>query len=411
LPPQLEGLALLRGCRAREKEAHIAGFFRRTTFPSSDHPDQIVVTIGEDPKTSMSIQWRTSPEISKGRVRYQQLQLVNRFSPTQPLEAVAKTISMEDIGLVEDAVVHRHFVTLKNLSPATTYVYSVGNGKRKNWSGFAEFTTAPAEPAAFSFLYMGDIQNGFDRWSSLRRRAMLTCPDAAFCLTAGDQVNRGGFRNDWDALFHYADGLFANVPLAPAVGNHELFRNEPKLYLELFNLPHNGPPQITPERAYAFKYGQAFVISLDSNLPLEEQRPWLEQQLASSDAVWKFVLYHHPAYSSHPRRDNPELREMWGSIFDKYGVDIAFQGHDHGYLRTYPMKNGQPTTAPGDGTIYLVTVAGTKMYDVAPRDYGEVVMKDTSTFQVIDVLLNPDRLVYRAYDVDGNKLDEFVLKN
>jgi len=376
LPPELEGLPLIRGYGGREKVAHIAGFFRTTPFPSSEKPDQVLVTVGEDPQTSMTIQWRTSTAVPKGVVRYQKKELVERFSPAPPLEALAETVPVEDLGLLGDTVIHRHFATLRHLEPGTTYLYSVGDGTEDNWSQLAEFTTAPATATAFSFLYMGDIQTGFPRWASLKRRALLTCPDAAFCLTAGDQVNRGYCRDDWDALFHYAHPLFANVPLAPTIGNHEMYQGRPRLYLELLALPRNGPPTLTPERAYSFRYGQLLVLSLDSNAPPDDQVPWLEEQLASSDAVWKIVLYHHPAYSSDPGRDNPHIRDTWGPIFDKYGVDLVFQGHDHGYLRTYPMRGGRPLQPTERGTIYLITVAGTKMYEVDPRDYGQVVIQD-----------------------------------
>jgi Calcineurin-like phosphoesterase/Purple acid Phosphatase, N-terminal domain len=415
LPALLEDQVLVRGYAARYMEAHIAdpgssGFFRKTTFPSTSQPDSIAVTMGEDPATSMTVQWRTSTAVSKGIVRYQKKALVNRFNPAKPLEAVARTEKLEDLGLLEDAVVHRHFAALTGLEPGTAYLYSVGGDPQTEWTEFAEFTTAPAEDAPFSFLYMGDIQAGYDRWASVMRRAMLTCPDAAFFLSAGDQVNRGMFRDHWDALFHYADDMFANIPFVPVVGNHEMYKNRPDMYLDMFHLPHNGPEGIKPERAYAFDYGQTLVVVLDTNLPPSTQTAWLEEQLAGSDAVWKFVMYHHPAYSSAEGRDGSEVREALGPIFDKHGVDIAFQGHDHGYLRTYPMKGGQRAGEGDKGTTYLVSFSGQKMYDVGTHDYAEVAFERTPTFQVIDVMVAPHRLVYRAYDVDGNKLDEFVLQ-
>ena len=415
LPAEMEGQVLLRGYGGRTMEAHIAGegssaFFRTTSFPSTERPDGITLTMGEDPTSSMTVQWRTSTAVSNGVVRYQKKALVNTFDPAPPRETVAKTVPMEDLGLVEDAVVHRHFATLEGLEPATTYVYSVGDGSTSNWSEFNEFTTAPAQAAPFSFLYMGDIQQGYDRWASVRRRALLTCPDAAFCLTAGDQVNRGMFRDHWDELFHYADGFFADVPFVPVVGNHEMYQDKPELYLAMFHLPHNAPSAGLAERAYSFEYGQVLVVCLDMNFPLGDQASWLEERLASSDAVWKTVLYHHPAYSAASGRNGEEIREVLGPIFDAHEVDIAFQGHDHGYLRTYPMRDRRRTADGEKGTIYLVSTAGAKMYDVAEHEYGEVTLEDTATFQVVDVLLSPHRLVYRAYDVDGNLVDEFVLQ-
>lgn len=403
LPSELEGRVLIKGCHAREQEAHIAENFRTTSFRSSSLPDQIVVTIGEDPKTSMSIQWRTSTEVGEGRVRYQE-----KTAAGKPLEAVAKTISVEDIGLLEDATNHRHFVTLTNLTPGTTYTYSVGDGTEGHWSRTGQFTTAPAGEAAFSFLYMGDIQAGYDKWIGLAKQALTTCPEAAFCMTAGDQINRGGERNDWDAFFDITDDIFGRLPMVPTVGNHELYYSEPRLYLDLFHLPDNGPATIAPERAYSFEYGTALFIVLDGNLSPDDQASWLQERLASSKAVWKLALFHQPLYSVAEGRGDLDRRRSWGSLFDKYDLDVAFQGHDHGYLRTYPMENGQKSTKEGDGTVYLVSNSGSKMYDSVTHDYSAMTINRTSMFQVIDVSINPHRLTYRAYDADGNKLDEFV---
>jgi hypothetical protein len=149
---------------------------------------------------------------------------------------------------------------------------------------------------------------------------------------------------------------------------------------------------------------------LDSNLPPESQAAWLEEQLANSDATWKFVVYHHPAYSSSPTRDNPGVRTVWGEIFDRHHVDMALQGHDHAYLRTKPMKGGQPVGSTAEGTVYVVSVSGIKYYEVGEFDYTDFAMANTSTYQLLDIQVQGDRLLYRAYDLDGNLRDELEFK-
>jgi hypothetical protein len=57
-----------------------------------------------------------------------------------------------------------------------------------------------------------------------------------------------------------------------------------------------------------------------------------------------------------------------------------------------------------------VSVSGTKMYDQDPRDYTEFGMTNTSTFQVLDIQISGNRLVYRAYDTDNNLKDELVIE-
>ena len=149
---------------------------------------------------------------------------------------------------------------------------------------------------------------------------------------------------------------------------------------------------------------------LDSNLKPETQTRWLERQLSNTQVRWKFVIYHHPLYASEPKREPKALRQAWGPIFDKYHVDLALQGHDHAYLRTYPMKANQRVASPSEGTVYIVSVSGTKMYKQDPRDYTEFGMTNVSTYQVLDIQISGDRLVYRAYDIDGAMRDELVIE-
>ena len=64
---------------------------------------------------------------------------------------------------------------------------------------------------------------------------------------------------------------------------------------------------------------------------------------------------------------------------------MALQGHDHAYLRTYPMKDGKRVDTTNEGTVYIVSVSGVKMYEQDPRDYTEFGMTNTATYQVLDI--------------------------
>jgi 3',5'-cyclic AMP phosphodiesterase CpdA len=257
---------------------------------------------------------------------------------------------------------------------------------------------------------MGDAQNGLDRWGTLVHNAFRSRPDAAFYIMAGDIVNRGAERNDWDSLFHNAKGVYDRRQLVPAIGNHECQGGHPTLYLNQFTLPRNGPSGIEPERAYSFEYANALFVILDSNLDPLKQAAWLEEKLSQTTATWKFVVYHHPAYSSGGNRDNAELRAAWTPLFDKYHVDLALQGHDHAYLRTYPMLANKRVASPKDGTVYIISVSGTKAYKQEKHDYTEFGMTNVATYQVLDIQISGNRLVYRAYDIDGKLRDELVIE-
>jgi 3',5'-cyclic AMP phosphodiesterase CpdA len=67
-----------------------------------------------------------------------------------------------------------------------------------------------------------------------------------------------------------------------------------------------------------------------------QQAAWLEAQLKSIPADdWKVVLSHGFYYSSgftyHGRNwsDNPETISAISPLFEKYGVNMVFAGHDH----------------------------------------------------------------------------------
>lgn len=408
---ELEGQTLIRGADDRCHEAQIIGVFLWTDYPSSEKPDHVVLTWSDDPRTTQTVQWRTNTSVGTGAVSYVEKAHYATVNPAPFKTASAVTKALETPDVVNDPAVHWHTATLTGLEPGTTYVYAVGDGSDGGWSELREFTTAPAGAVPFSFVYMGDAQNGLERWGSLIQNAYRHRPDAAFYVMAGDLVNRGNHRNEWDTLFQMAKGVYDRRPVVPALGNHEYQHGqEPELYLEHFTLPVNGPDSLAAEKAYAIRYSNALFVVLDSNLPAREQTEWLEEQLAGTDATWKFVVYHHPAYSSSPSRNNPEIRKLWGALFDKYHVDLALQGHDHAYLRTYPMKDEKRAESPADGTIYIVSVSGTKYYDQGEFDYTEFGMKRVSTYQALDIQIHGDRLVYRSYDIDGHLRDEFVIE-
>ncbi|MCP4641387.1 MAG: metallophosphoesterase family protein, partial [bacterium] len=405
-PKELEGATLVRAIQERAWETQLVGVFRTTPYPSSDRPDQVVLTWSGDPKTTQTIQWRTNMKVKDGSVRFKK-----KAGQGDPVQVSAQSAILTDRYLANDAVVHRHTARLEDLEPATAYAYQVGSATADSWSEWSEFTTAPDEVVPFSFVYMGDAQNGLDTWGKLVHEAFAARPDAAFYVMAGDLVNRGIERNDWDVLFQNASDIYDRRQLVPCIGNHECQGDDgPWMYLDLFALPTNGPDTIKPEKAYTIEYSNALFVILDTNEPVSDQTAWLDEQLSGSDATWKFLVYHHPAYSSASNRDNAGVRTQWGALCDKYHVDMALQGHDHAYLRTYPMKGGERVASPKEGTVYIVSTSGTKYYDQGQHDYTEFGMTNVSTYQVLDIKIDGDTLTYRAYDMEGELRDELVIE-
>ena len=117
VPPELAGQTLIRTDTDREEDARLVNIFRWTDYPASARPDQVVLTWSDDPRTTQTIQWRTSTKVKRGCVLYQKKSDSNRFKPRQPKRASAATTHLETPTLLNDLVVHRHTAVLRGLSP------------------------------------------------------------------------------------------------------------------------------------------------------------------------------------------------------------------------------------------------------------------------------------------------------
>lgn len=379
---------------------------RQTEFPASGTPDQICLTWSGDPKTTQTVQWRTSVSVEE-----RSIELRRADSKDSNHSVKLEKSEFGDLLLTNDPENLRLTAEITGLESGTTYAYRVGTPEAT--TEWTEFTTAPATAEPFSFIYLGDPQEGLEEWAKLLHKSLEAAPQTDFYVIAGDLVNNGRWRDQWDVFFNGARGVFDRKPIVPVLGNHDYDKEEPLLYLGLFALPQNGPEGFPPERAYSFRYSNALFVCLDSNIALNKQTAWLDRQLRESTDTWKFVVYHHPVYPAAKNRksaDDAALVNEWAPLFDKYGVDIAFQGHDHAYMRTYPLRGGTRVEKSEKGTVYVVSVSGTKFYETRPRDYAEVMFEEVMTYQTIDITTNPDRLQYRAYDMEGTVRDEFVLE-
>ena len=407
VPESLIGQVLIQPKRWDRNHVRLVGFFRQTKYPSGPLPDQVILTWSEDPRTTQTIQWRTDATVTVGRVAYSPKSEYDNFHRGEPREVTAASRVLKTVDVVNDPINIRHTAVLRGLKPDSIYYYSVGDGSPDGWTELAEFRTAPASPRPFAFIYMGDVQNGMDSWNSLIAEAFHSRPDARFYVFAGDLVSRGVDRDDWDDFFFNGREIFRQRQIVPVIGNHEGQGKDrhPTMFLELFDLPDDGPDGVEPERAYSLEYSNFIIAVLDSMLPGAAQSGWLDHLYASSEATWNFATFHFPLYSSNPERNYREIRESWLPVIDKHHVDMVLQGHDHVYMRTGPLKNSQRVASASEGTYYTITYAGTKSGNDPVNPLAEVLLDKVSSYQVIDVRFAPDRLVYRAYDVNGKQLD------
>jgi Purple acid Phosphatase, N-terminal domain/Calcineurin-like phosphoesterase len=405
VPDALKGQKLLPTFRGRAREAQLVQAFRMTPFPSSRKPDQLVLTWSESPRTTQTIQWRTSPAVDGGTVRYRKKDAA-AGAPWNKQKAERQTLA--DRLLVNDPRVNHFTATLRGLKPATTYVYTVGDATADSRSEPSEFTTAPGGDEPFTFVFLSDTHKS-PACGKLLARALESHPETAFCTISGDLVSTGQYRDDWDQFFEHAQDFSRRRPLVPAIGNHDTLDGlGADLYLSLFGLPNNGVRRLQPERSYSFEYANALFIILDCTASVEDQRPWLEARLARTRATWKFAIFHFPPYG--PEVDYPDIIREWCSVFDKYHVDFVLSGHVHDYVRTHPINHGSRVASPTKGTVYLVTVSvPTRPGPMSKPDYVAVAEHPgLPLYQVFTI--NGKRLITRSCDLEGKTRDELVIE-
>lgn len=418
IPAELVRAILLQPSHAARHSTRLAtARVWKTHVVSSPTPDQVAIAFGADAGRELVFTWRTSDDVAASAVRI----ATAADGESRPLDPRMIRVVTGDSSVVEvanvlnDPVIRRHRVAVDGLEPGRGYVYSLGDGTNGGWTDWRTVQTAPGPDRVVRFLYLGDAQTGLAGWGRLLTAAARQTPAVDFLILAGDLVDRGNERTNWDHFFLRAAGVFDRLPLMPCVGNHEYLDVGPRLYLANFGLPPNGPLGIDAGLVYSFEAGDAFFAVLDSTLAVwdpvmaRRQAEWLDRALDRTHSRWKIAVFHHPVYPSHPWRDMPALREYWVPVFDRHHVDLVLQGHDHSYQRTHPLRNHRRASGPAEGTIYLIAVSGDKYVEGVQRDVVAKAMSRVSTYQTIQIDPKSRRLTYEARTADGRLVDSFTI--
>ena len=385
-------------------------------------PVRILLGWSGDPATSQAVTWRTADAVASPRAQIG-LAAPGCSGAAGPVRAV--TAEPRPVRIDAGRSVMHYKAAFSGLAPATTYAYRVGGASFSRWHCF---TTATAGPAPFRFIYLGDAQNGLGtKWPRVVRAAFAAAPDARFVAHAGDLLDEGRDDAQWGAWVAGLGEKAAEVPGIPAPGNHDVVRSvlrrvyaAPDLWNAHFALPANGPPDLPglAGQNYVVDYQGVRVVALDVNAFANEdfeesQRPrvqaaqllWLRAVLGTNPQRWTVVVQHYPLYSIAKSRDYAGLRAALGPIYDEYGVDLVLQGHDHAYGRTHKVSGGRVADPQAPGTIYVISVSGSKSYPVATRWTSLMarVREGEALYQVVSV--DGDRLAYESRAANGTVVD------
>ncbi|MBL7073967.1 metallophosphoesterase family protein [candidate division KSB1 bacterium] len=328
-------------------------------------------------ETSIVISWETPQAIPS----------VVHYGPTPDCELVYE----------DGNPAFRHSVEIDDLEPSRKYYYSVE--AQTEQSPLASFWTAVPLGSTFTFAVYGDTRTNYAVHERILEQILRFRP--CFAFHVGDLVADGRKSSDWHKYFEIVGPkthFGANIPIYYAVGNHE-YPRESSLYYDHFYLPTNSLEG--NEKYYSFDYGGIHFISLNSEIEFKEgskQTQWLRQDLEKVREVSThiFVFLHRPPYSCGPHGPEMGIQKTWCPLFEEYGVDLVFCGHDHIYERTRSINR----------VIYVVTGGGgAPLYEINPKEWTAYA---ESVHHFCLITVSSEGYQLKMIRIDGSVGDEYA---
>jgi hypothetical protein len=326
-------------------------------------------------------------------------------------------------------------VNVTGLQTNTAYTYQLGDGHGL-WS--AQYTTKTANPTSYSYLVFGDPQVSSqtygNNWNNTLTQALTVNPNLAFMVSTGDNID-----SVTKAQYNYfftPQQTFSSLPLATCMGNHEGSATT--------NFAFYNPPNADSAENYWYRVGNALFIVWNTNYGTPaSMQTFLQNAInANLDATWKILTFHYDVYgqgSSHALSDSKNYRDKYVSVIDQFNIDVVFNGHDHFYSRSYPMKwSGSAATSNNmgmqepetfqtinnlnasvnpTGTVYfsLSSASGQKYYSAAARQAYTAYMQPAQTnlrqFSIVDMTANTFNCT--TYQINGDnsltKVDTYAI--
>jgi len=199
----------------------------------------------------------------------------------------------------------------------------------------------------------GDSQSNHKIHKQICKLICLLKPDAV--IHVGDIVENPDDTTEWVAFNNESMQYRKKYPFYAVVGNHDINYTN---FLKYIDTP-NG------DTYYSKEISDLHFIFLDSNDDLKKgsiQYNWLVTDLKNvknnlhSRAI--IVVFHHPPFGCDKEGNDGDEKNLCESIvplFDKYGVNIVFSGHNHLYERIKHKNTWYIITGGGGGEIHKRT--------------------------------------------------------
>ena len=379
--------------------------------------------VAKDNSTSRTIMWQSNSSEPDATIEY-------RLVGSNDI----KTLSATDTAFTDDgSTTYIHEGTITDLTPNTKYEYRVGysTDRRSDW-----YSLETAGAGEYEVLIYPDSQSGdYSGWEQIVKNSADRNPNAALYISMGDLVDNGEQAYQWRTWLDSIKPLSARIPLAPTLGNHEMYTldwkmREPRAYLNYFDVPSNGNVTFN-RRYYSYDYGDVHYVVLDTQLYesthednhdthhpdlYDVQVQWLRQDLASNTKKWTVVLMHRDPFQY--AFDRPGASRAAGfdeegvlfmPIFDEFHVDLVLSAHLHSYRNRGHVRNFDRDAS---GPLYILTgIAGDARrpkWKQHPLDVYVIPDREVSNYMTMTV--TPNRLVVRAFLADGTQIDESVIE-
>ena len=378
--------------------------------------------VAQDNSTSRTIMWQSDSSESDAIIEY-------RLEESKNIQSIGAT----DKAFTDDgSTTYIHEGTLTGLTPKTKYEYRVGYGsdRRSDW-----YPLETAGASVYDVLIYPDSQSGdYSQWEEIVKDSAHRNPRTALYISMGDLVDNGEQAYQWRTWLNSIQPLSTRVPLAPMMGNHEMYTldwkmREPKAYLNYFDVPSNGNTTFD-RHYYSYDYGDVHYVVLDTQLYESNhddnhdvhhpdlyyvQVRWLRQDLTNNTKKWTVVLMHRDPFQY--AFDRPGASRAVGfdeegvlfmPIFDEFNVDLVLSAHLHSYRNRGHVRNFERDAS---GPLYILTgIAGDARrpkWKEHPLDIYVAPDREKNNYMTMTV--TPNKLIVKAFLPDGTQLDESVI--
>ena len=365
----------------------------------------------EDGSATKNITWLSDPTVTEKQFLRWRVQGTENWTATIPATTELRTFVTGDYQAA-----NVNSVTLGGLVAGTTYEYQAAAGDK--WPDTVESFTAGASGASQKFFVLGDIQ-AEDMTNITHIFEKLRAGNYDFGIQTGDAVDKPTQFTELNGVVGLLNAeQLGSADVIHVLGNHEFEGDgDADIAGSVFALPEHSMGS-----CWSTTYGDVYVavINYSGNAgDMKTAAEWLVQDAQNSDAAWKILTVHQPAYYTNAKGGNAPMTQYIPAAVEEAGIDVVFSGHDHSFARTNPLKGGEIDAE--DGVYYYICgSSGEKSYSINSQnvfDYSKVFAKTTIDFNAVylSVEATQSKMTINVYDVlaDGSEqlLDSLTLKS